>query len=95
MCAQVYEYVKPEKYEFWKQKGDELGFLYTASGARFPSVICWPRLTAHRATRALVVQGWRVLHHQYSQAAPVKSGNILTCLIVVSDRVIPKQLNDG
>lgn len=28
----VVEYVTPEKYFSWEQKGKELGFLYTASG---------------------------------------------------------------
>ena len=28
----VAEYVTPEKYLFWEHKGNELGFLYTASG---------------------------------------------------------------
>ena len=28
----VKEWVTPEKFDFWKEKGDELGFLYTASG---------------------------------------------------------------
>ncbi|KAF0373955.1 lipoyl synthase, mitochondrial [Gigaspora margarita] len=28
----VYEYVTPEKFEYWKKVGDDLGFLYTASG---------------------------------------------------------------
>ncbi len=29
---QVKEYVTPEKFKFWEEKGNELGFLYTASG---------------------------------------------------------------
>lgn len=29
---QVKEYVTPEKFDYWKKVGDELGFLYTASG---------------------------------------------------------------
>jgi lipoyl synthase len=28
----VSEFVTPEKFEYWKQVGDKLGFLYTASG---------------------------------------------------------------
>jgi lipoyl synthase len=28
----VKEWVTPEKFDYWKTKGDELGFLYTASG---------------------------------------------------------------
>lgn len=28
----VVEYVTPAKFEHWKDYGDELGFLYTASG---------------------------------------------------------------
>lgn len=28
----VNEYVTPEKFKYWEQKGNELGFLYTASG---------------------------------------------------------------
>ena len=28
----VKEYVTPEKFDYWREKGDELGFLYTASG---------------------------------------------------------------
>ncbi|KNC81097.1 lipoyl synthase, mitochondrial [Sphaeroforma arctica JP610] len=28
----VKEYVTPEKFDYWGKKGDELGFLYTASG---------------------------------------------------------------
>lgn len=28
----VNEYVTPEKFDYWKQMGDKLGFLYTASG---------------------------------------------------------------
>ncbi|KAF6023791.1 LIAS [Bugula neritina] len=28
----VKEYVTPEKFDYWKKVGDELGFLYTASG---------------------------------------------------------------
>ena len=28
----VFEYVTPEKYAHWEQRGNELGFLYTASG---------------------------------------------------------------
>lgn len=28
----VSEYVPPEKFEYWKQKAEELGFLYVASG---------------------------------------------------------------
>jgi len=28
----VSEYVHPDKFEHWKQVGDELGFKYTASG---------------------------------------------------------------
>ena len=29
---QVKEYVPPEKFEFWEEVGERLGFLYTASG---------------------------------------------------------------
>ena len=29
---QVKEYVKPEKFDYWKQRADSLGFLYSASG---------------------------------------------------------------
>ncbi|XP_065191501.1 lipoyl synthase, mitochondrial-like [Sycon ciliatum] len=29
----VSQYVTPEKYDFWKKVGDDLGFVYTASGA--------------------------------------------------------------
>ncbi|CAG8623629.1 16073_t:CDS:1, partial [Funneliformis caledonium] len=28
----VHEYVKPEKFDYWAKVGDDLGFLYTASG---------------------------------------------------------------
>ena len=28
----VIEYVTPEKYAHWEKRGNELGFLYTASG---------------------------------------------------------------
>jgi len=28
----VIEYVTPEKFKHWENKGKELGFLYTASG---------------------------------------------------------------
>ncbi|CAG8603471.1 14358_t:CDS:2, partial [Cetraspora pellucida] len=28
----VYEYITPKKFEYWKNVGDSLGFLYTASG---------------------------------------------------------------
>lgn len=28
----VKEWITPEKFEYWKKLGDELGFLYTASG---------------------------------------------------------------
>ena len=28
----VIEYVTPEKFKHWEEKGNELGFLYTASG---------------------------------------------------------------
>ena len=28
----VVEYVTPEKFAFWEQRGNDLGFLYTASG---------------------------------------------------------------
>ena len=28
----VFEYVTPEKYAFWEKRGNEMGFLYTASG---------------------------------------------------------------
>lgn len=28
----VVEYVTPEKFKHWEDKGSELGFLYTASG---------------------------------------------------------------
>jgi lipoic acid synthetase len=28
----VHEFVTPEKFEYWKEVGDKLGFLYTASG---------------------------------------------------------------
>lgn len=30
----VKEYVSPEKFAHWQKVGDELGFLYTASGKR-------------------------------------------------------------
>ena len=30
--SQVKEYVTPEKFAYWEQQGNELGFLYTASG---------------------------------------------------------------
>jgi len=30
--AQVYEYVHPDKFDYWKRVGDQLGFKYTASG---------------------------------------------------------------
>lgn len=29
---QVKEYVTPEKFKFWEDMGNELGFAYTASG---------------------------------------------------------------
>ena len=28
----VVEYVTPEKFAYWEKRGNELGFLYTASG---------------------------------------------------------------
>lgn len=28
----VIEYVTPEKFKHWEERGNELGFLYTASG---------------------------------------------------------------
>jgi len=28
----VHEYVLPEKFDYWRSVGDDLGFLYTASG---------------------------------------------------------------
>ncbi len=28
----VTEFVTPEKFDYWKQVGDKMGFLYTASG---------------------------------------------------------------
>ena len=28
----VHEYVTPEKFAYWEKRGNELGFLYTASG---------------------------------------------------------------
>lgn len=28
----VKEYVPPEKFKFWEEMGEKLGFLYTASG---------------------------------------------------------------
>ena len=28
----VKEYVTPEKFKYWQKVGDEMGFLYTASG---------------------------------------------------------------
>jgi len=30
--VQVYEYVHPDKFDYWKRIGDQLGFKYTASG---------------------------------------------------------------
>jgi len=33
----VVEYVTPEKFAFWEKRGNELGFLYTASGFPFRS----------------------------------------------------------
>lgn len=30
--VQVYEYVHPDKFDYWKRVGDQLGFKYTASG---------------------------------------------------------------
>jgi hypothetical protein len=32
LYAQIHEYVKPEKFDHWKKVGDDLGFMYTASG---------------------------------------------------------------
>lgn len=33
LCAfQVVEYVTPEKFKHWENVGNEMGFLYTASG---------------------------------------------------------------
>ena len=29
---QVKEYIPPEKFKFWEEVGERLGFLYTASG---------------------------------------------------------------
>lgn len=28
----VFEYIRPEKFEHWEKVGNEMGFLYTASG---------------------------------------------------------------
>lgn len=28
----VKNFIEPEKFEYWKTRGNELGFLYTASG---------------------------------------------------------------
>lgn len=28
----VKDWVTPEKFDYWKKRGDEIGFLYTASG---------------------------------------------------------------
>jgi len=28
----VHEYILPEKFDYWRIVGDDLGFLYTASG---------------------------------------------------------------
>jgi len=30
--VQVKEYVMPEKFKYWEEVGDKLGFAYTASG---------------------------------------------------------------
>ena len=32
LVLQVKEYVPPEKFKFWEDMGNELGFAYTASG---------------------------------------------------------------
>lgn len=31
-AGQVKEYVPPEKFQFWEEVGERLGFAYTASG---------------------------------------------------------------
>lgn len=40
LSPQVKEYVTPEKFDHWREVGDSMGFLYTASGA-------WPLLPFH------------------------------------------------
>ena len=32
MFVQVKEYVPPDKFKFWEEVGQKLGFAYTASG---------------------------------------------------------------
>lgn len=32
VCSQVEEYVTPEKFGYWEKVGEEMGFVYTASG---------------------------------------------------------------
>ena len=32
VCVQVEEYVTPERFAHWEKVGNEMGFVYTASG---------------------------------------------------------------
>ena len=32
LYLQVKEYVTPEKYKYWEEEGNKMGFAYTASG---------------------------------------------------------------
>lgn len=32
VCLKVEEYVTPEKFAYWEKVGQEMGFVYTASG---------------------------------------------------------------
>lgn len=37
----VREYVTPEKFQFWKECGESMGFRYVASGPLVSATFCW------------------------------------------------------
>ena len=39
----VREYVTPEKFQFWKDYGESVGFRYVASGPLVSTTCCWLR----------------------------------------------------
>jgi hypothetical protein len=75
----VEEYVTPEKFKYWEKVGNELGFLYTASGPLVRSSYKAGKLTAGGGSVQSINS-----HSRAHPKAPANALKQVTMAVVVS-----------